>query len=75
MSYDMKGTVDIHVHAGPSVAKRRLDAGDMLLDAAGSGYRAFVSKDHYFPTMMGTEMVTKFLGEGKCEAFGCICLI
>ncbi len=74
MSYDMSGAIDIHVHAGPSVAKRRVDAGDMLLDGIQYGYRAFVSKDHYFPTMMGTDMVTKFLGEGKCTAYGCICL-
>lgn len=74
MSFDMKGTVDIHVHAGPSVAKRRLDAGDMLRQAQSVGYRAFVTKDHYFPTMMGTDMVTKFLGDGNCQAFGCIVL-
>lgn len=74
MSFDMKNVVDIHVHAGPSVAKRRVDAGDMLLDAQKAGYRGFVSKDHYFPTMMGTDMVTKFLGNGSCEAFGCIVL-
>ena len=43
MSFDMKNVVDIHVHAGPSVAKRRVDAGDMLLDAQKIGYRGFVS--------------------------------
>ncbi len=74
MSYDMKGTIDIHVHAGPSVANRRVDAGDMLIEGIKNGYDAFVSKDHYFPTMMGTDMVTKFLGNGKCMAFGCLCL-
>lgn len=70
----MKGTIDIHVHAGPSVAKRCVDAGDMLKDGIACGYEAFVSKDHYFPTMMGTDMVTKFLGEDKCAAYGCLCL-
>lgn len=74
MAYNMNGTIDIHVHAGPSVANRRVDAGDMLLDAIRCGYDGFVSKDHYFPTMMGTDMVTKFLGSGQCRAFGCICL-
>ena len=70
----MHGTIDIHVHSGPSVASRKLDAGDMLKDAEARGYRAFVAKDHYFPTMMGTDMITKFLGDGSCEAFGCIVL-
>lgn len=74
MSFDMTDVIDIHVHAGPSVAKRKLDAGDMLIKSQEAGYRAFVSKDHYFPTIMGTDMVTKFLGNGKAEAFGCIVL-
>lgn len=74
MSYDMNGAIDIHVHSGPSVAARKVDAGDMMKDAVDRGYRAFISKDHYFPTMMGTIMITKFLGDGNTEAFGCICL-
>lgn len=74
MSFDMTGTIDIHVHAGPSVANRRVDTGDMMLDAIRSGYDAFITKDHYFPSMMGTDMLTKFLGEGKCKAYGCIVL-
>lgn len=57
-AFDMKGTIDIHVHAGPSVAKRKVDSGEMLLNAQAAGYRAFVTKDHYFPSMMGTDMVT-----------------
>lgn len=74
MSFDMTGTIDIHVHAGPSVANRRVDTGDMMLDAIRSGYDAFITKDHYFPSMMGTDMITKFLGDGKCKAYGCIVL-
>lgn len=74
MSFDMTGTIDIHVHAGPSVANRRVDTGDMMLDANRSGYAAFVTKDHYFPSMMGTDMITKFLGDDKCKAYGCIVL-
>ncbi len=74
MSFDMKHVIDVHVHAGPSVANRKVDAGDMMKDGMKSGYRAFLSKDHYFPTMMGTDMVTKFLGDGSCQAFGCIVL-
>lgn len=74
MACDIRGAVDIHVHSGPSVAMRKLDAGDMLKDAGEHGLRAFVAKDHYFPTMMGTTMINKFLGDGSCEAFGCIVL-
>ncbi|NLB90823.1 MAG: hypothetical protein GX786_06360 [Clostridiales bacterium] len=66
----LQGIVDVHVHAGPSVANRELDAADMLLDAQEAGYRAVVIKDHYFPTMMGTTMVEKHLGNGTTRLFG-----
>ena len=74
MSYNMKGTIDVHVHAGPSVAKRRVESAEMMQGCLESGYRAFVTKDHYFPSMMATDLVTKYMGQGKCEAFGCLCL-
>ncbi|MGL5437207.1 MAG: DUF6282 family protein [Lachnospiraceae bacterium] len=66
----LENIVDVHVHAGPSVAKRALDAADMLRDAEDAGYRAVVIKDHYFPTMIGTEMVEKHLGSGKTKVYG-----
>ena len=69
----MKGFIDIHVHAGPSVAKRKVDAGEMMKLAEEAGYRAFLVKDHYFPTMMGTKMITEHMGKG-CIAFGGIAL-
>ncbi len=74
MAFDMRGAIDIHVHAGPSVAKRKVDSAEMLQNAQAAGYRAFVTKDHYFPSMMGTDMVQKHLGDGTTRALGCICL-
>lgn len=70
----LKGFVDMHVHAGPSVAARRVDAADMLVMAEEAGYRAFLVKDHYFPTMMGTRMVTEHLSKTGCLIFGGIAL-
>lgn len=61
----LKGILDIHVHAGPSVANRELDAADMLKEAAAAGYRGFLVKDHYFPTCMGVKMV-----QDHCDAQG-----
>lgn len=69
----LKGFIDIHVHAGPSVAPRKVDAADMLKLAEEAGYTAFLVKDHYFPTMMGTKMVTEHMGKG-CLIFGGIAL-
>lgn len=70
----LKGVLDIHVHAGPSVASRELDAADMLREAEAAGYRGFLVKDHYFPSMMGCQMVQKHLGNGSVEIFGSMCL-
>jgi hypothetical protein len=70
----LQGIIDLHVHAGPSVAKREVDAGDMLKESVEAGYRAFVIKDHYFPTMMSAKLVEKHLGSEKIKVFGGIAL-
>lgn len=70
----LKGVIDVHVHAGPSVASRELDAAEMLREAEAAGYRGFLVKDHYFPSMMGCQMVQKHLGNGSVEVFGSLCL-
>ena len=61
----LKGILDIHVHAGPSVANREVDAADMLREAVVAGYRGFLVKDHYFPSCMGVKMVQE-----HCDAKG-----
>ena len=70
----LKGIIDLHIHAGPSIAKRELDAADMLKEAAAAGYRAILIKDHYFPSIMGCQMVQKHLGDGSVEVFGSMAL-
>lgn len=67
--------MDIHVHAGPSVAKREVDAADMLKEAQVAGYRGFLVKDHYFPTMMGAKMVEEHLDNRKgVKVYGALAL-
>ena len=66
--------IDLHVHAGPSVMPRALDGAEMLREAVQNDYAAFVIKDHYFPTMMGAEMIEKHLGGGMCKVYGGIAL-
>lgn len=70
----LKGAIDLHVHAGPSVAKREVDAAEMLQEAVQYGYAAFVVKDHYFPTMMSAQLVEQHLGKGRIRVFGGIAL-
>ncbi len=42
------GAVDLHCHSGPAVMPRILDHHDQLLEAAAAGFRAVVTKDHYY---------------------------
>ncbi len=70
----LRGIIDMHVHCGPSVAKRQLDAAEMLKEAEAAGYAGFLVKDHYFPSMMGTKMVEKHFGNGTCKVYGCLAL-
>lgn len=71
----MKGLIDVHVHAGPSVADRSVDSVQMLREAAKAGYRAFVVKDHYFPTMMSAKITEQYLNDSSgIRVFGGICL-
>lgn len=70
----LQGVIDLHVHAGPSVAVRAVDAAEMLREAVAAGYKAFVVKDHYFPTMMSAQLVEKHLGSDKIKVFGGLAL-
>lgn len=70
----LKDVIDIHVHTGPSVALRELDVAEMLREAQAAGYRGFLVKDHYFPSMMGCRMIQQHLGDGTVQIFGSMCL-
>lgn len=70
----LKGILDIHVHAGPSVANRQVDAADMLKEAVVAGYRGFMVKDHYFPSCMGVKMVQEHCDAKGVEIYSSMCL-
>jgi len=70
----LKGILDIHIHAGPSVANREVDAAEMLVLAKAAGYRGFLVKDHYFPTVMGTKMVQAHNDSQGVEVYGAIAM-
>jgi hypothetical protein len=69
----LRGIIDLHIHTGPSVANRKLDVYEMMINADKAGYTAFVMKDHYFPSMMGTMILQKHFAK-QSQPFGCICL-
>lgn len=66
--------IDIHIHAGPSVANRRVDAGEMYLLARENGYCGIVIKDHCFPSVMATNLISVRAAAADPAVFGCICL-
>jgi len=72
----LKGVIDLHIHAGPSVADRSVEAAEMLRRAVEAGYRGFVVKDHYIPTMMSAILVEKHLNSAAnpVHVYGGICL-
>jgi hypothetical protein len=65
----------MHCHNGPSNVGRLFDTGAFAIEADKAGYKAFITKDHYFPSMM-TAMQTNSLLEGKVKtkAYGSLIL-
>ena len=47
---DLKGFVDLHLHAGPALMEREFGAREAAREAARAGCRAIVLKDHHVPT-------------------------
>lgn len=69
----MKGTVDLHVHSGPSLHPRKLDHIQALREADEAGMRAVLLKDHYYPTMPLTRLINENMGF-QTQAIGSIVL-
>lgn len=71
----LNGIIDMHVHNGPSNAKRLFDTGEFCREADSAGYRAFITKDHYFPSMMTAAQANSLLeGRTQVKAYGSLIL-
>lgn len=69
----LNNIVDIHIHAGPSVAKRKVDTLEMLRQAEEAGYAGFLVKDHYVPSCHGCIMINEHHGI-SCNVFSSIAM-
>lgn len=71
----LNGIVDMHVHNGPSTASRKYNTAEFCIEADKAGYKAFITKDHYFPSVM-TAIQTNSILEGivKTRAYGSLIL-
>ncbi len=57
-----RGSIDIHVHAGPDpVADRRFDAYEMAVAARDAGMRAVIFKSHEYPTVPVAYLLNKLV--------------
>lgn len=68
----VRGTIDIHVHAGPSVLPRLMDDYGIVQEAQKAGLRAIVLKSHFSPTTVRATLMNKLFGD--IEVFGGIVL-
>lgn len=65
----------MHVHNGPSNVKRLYNTGEFAIEADKVGYRAFITKGHYFPSMMTAMQVNSLLeGKANIKAYGSLIL-
>ena len=62
------GAIDIHMHCGPDVVPRSVDAIDVARMAKAEGMRAIVLKNHYVPTADDAYLVRKIVP--GIEVFG-----
>ncbi len=69
----LRGVVDIHIHAGPSVADRKVDAYEMLQQAEQAGYAGFLVKDHYAPSAHGCLLLEKHFAK-SCRVFSSVAM-
>jgi len=71
----LKGAVDVHIHAGPSLMARQVDAWESAQQAIEAELAAIVIKDHHLPSVGAATTVQDHLGGAtKLKVFGSIAL-
>lgn len=68
----VRGTIDIHIHAGPSALPRLMDDYEVVQDTQQAGLRAIVLKSHFSPTTVRATLMNKLFENIK--VFGGITL-
>jgi hypothetical protein len=54
---ELTGVIDLHVHAGPDVRPRKLDALELARAAREAGMRALLFKNHHAPTVIAARLL------------------
>jgi hypothetical protein len=58
----LRGTIDPHIHSGPSIAPRGLDHIELLKEASGAGMAAVVTKDHDYSGVATANLIANHYG-------------
>ena len=66
----LNGAVDLHIHAGPSLMAREVDAWDSAQQAIEANLAGIVIKDHHLPSVGAVSVVRDHLrGASKLQVF------
>jgi hypothetical protein len=70
----LRGFVDTHVHAGPTLTPREFNVWQLTAEAEKGGFSAMVLKDHFIPTVPVARAIQEKLGPTGTEIFGSLSL-
>jgi len=70
----LKGFVDTHVHAGPTLTVREFNVWQLAAEAEKGGFSAIVLKDHFIPTVPVARVMKEKLGHTVVKIFGSLVL-
>lgn len=70
----LKGFVDTHVHAGPTLTEREFSVWQLAAEAEKGGFRAIVLKDHFISTAPVARAMQEKLGHTGPKIFGSLAL-
>jgi len=70
----LRGTIDPHIHSGPSIAPRALDHIELLKEAAEAGMAAVVTKDHDYSGVATANLIARHYGHLPTKLYSGIVL-
>jgi hypothetical protein len=70
----LRGTIDPHIHSGPSIAPRALDHIELLKEASDAGMAAVVTKDHDYSGVTTANLIANHYGHLPTKLYSGIVL-
>ena len=70
----LRGTIDPHIHSGPSIAPRALDHIELLQEANAAGMAAVVTKDHDYSGVATANLIANHYGHLPTKLYSGIVL-